>query len=520
MKNASLSATGKTDFSALSKAELIEMCARFQQQLDWFKRQLFGEKSEKRNFEAVPQQINMAAFFQDAVPALPESPKQTVTYQRGTAKKQSLDNAVTDAGLRFDERVPVEEIHLTPPELQGPDKDQYIIVDTHIRYRLAQKPGAYVVLKYLSPVIKHKPSQTLTTAAVPANVLDKSLADVSLLAGLMIDKFCYHLPLYRQHQRLEHSGIKLARSSLTTWVKRAIDLLRPIYDQQLAQILQSKILAIDETPIKAGREKKGKLKQGYFWPIFGEAEEICFTFATSRAQKHLFSQLGDFKGTLLSDGYSAYHRYTQTTQATHAQCWVHTRRYFEQALEHEPKGGATALDYIGALYHQEKQIREQGLEANAKRNHRQEHSRPLVDAFFTWVYEQRQRPDLLPMDPFLTALNYAHQRELALRTFLDDPQVPLDTNHLERALRVIPMGRKNWLFAWTEVGAEQIGIIQSLLVTCRLHLVNPYDYLVDVLQRVDRHPARQIEELTPRFWKQRFAQNLLRSDVFRGVKAG
>ncbi len=86
---------------------------------------------------------------------------------------------------------------------------------------------------------------------------------------------------------------------------------------------------------------------------------------------------------------------------------------------------------------------------------------------------------------------------------------------MERALRVIPMGRKNWLFSWTEVGAEHIGVIQSLLVTCRLHDVNPYDYLVDVLQRVSLHPASQVEQLTPRQWKQLFANQPLRSDLQR-----
>ena len=91
--------------------------------------------------------------------------------------------------------------------------------------------------------------------------------------------------------------------------------------------------------------------------------------------------------------------------------------------------------------------------------------------------------------------------------------MPIDTNHLERALRVIPMGRKNWLFCWSEVGAKHVGIIQSLLTTCRLHNVDPYTYLVDVLQRVALHPARSVIELTPRVWKERFADNPLRSDL-------
>lgn len=96
------------------------------------------------------------------------------------------------------------------------------------------------------------------------------------------------------------------------------------------------------------------------------------------------------------------------------------------------------------------------------------------------------------------------KRQHELKVFLSDSEVPMDTNHLEPALRVIPMGRKNWNICWTEIGAEHVGIIQSLLVTCKLHSVNPYEYLVDVLQRVSIHPASLVEELTPREWQTRF----------------
>ena len=111
------------------------------------------------------------------------------------------------------------------------------------------------------------------------------------------------------------------------------------------------------------------------------------------------------------------------------------------------------------------------------------------------------------------ALAYARNRRVALEVFLTDPAVPVDTNHLERTLRPIPMGRKNWNFCWTELGAKHVGILQSLLTTCRLHNVDPYDYLVDVLQRIDQHPAASVDQLTPRLWKEHFSKSPLRSDL-------
>jgi transposase len=121
---------------------------------------------------------------------------------------------------------------------------------------------------------------------------------------------------------------------------------------------------------------------------------------------------------------------------------------------------------------------------------------------------------LLPSSRFTKAANYALQRQEPLSVFLRDPNVSLDTNELERALRPIPMGRKNWLFCWTEVGARYAGIIQSLIQTCRMQGVDPYTYLVDVLQRIDTHPACQVHLLTPRLWKQNFSQNPISSDLF------
>ena len=236
-------------------------------------------------------------------------------------------------------------------------------------------------------------------------------------------------------------------------------------------------------PIKAGRKKKGQMQSAWYWPIYGEDDEICFTWSSSRGSAHIEQQLAGFEGVLLSDGYAAYDRYARNKpQITQAQCWAHTRRYFERAHKSDP-AAQEALTLIGGLYRVEQQIREKDLEGQKKLDYRSRHALPIADAFFAWCHQQRQRMDLV------------------------------NTNHLERALRVIPMGRKNWLFCWSEVGAKHVGIIQSLLTTCRLHNVDPYTYLVDVLQRVALHPARDVIELTPRVWKERFADNPLRSDL-------
>jgi transposase len=493
-------------------AQLSADLAAVKQQLDWFKRQLFGSKSEKRLDVDPAIQGNLLSALGVATPPPPkDEPEQRITYQR---RQKVRDGAVNDTGLRFGEDVPREVIRVTDPDMEAIPEDRRALIGEKVSYRLAQRPGSYVILEYTRPVYKLLEDQTILTTPAPANVLDNSVADVSFLAGMLIDKFCYHLPLYRQHQRLLQSGIQVSRSSLTTWVGRAIDLLRPIVDAQSEHLLQSRVLAMDETPIKAGRKKKGTMRQAYFWPMYGDADELVFQYAPSRAHAHVQAFLGDFSGTLLSDGYEAYAAYArQKDGVTHAQCWSHCRRGFETAQDSEPKAGEEALALIGALYRHEEIIRDRQLEGERKLAYRTQHSEPVVRAFWRWCDDQCHRPDLLPSSPLAKALNYARTRVTGLQVFLTDPRVPIDTNHLERGLRVIPTGKKNWLFCWTEIGADRVAVIQSLLVTCKLQGVDPYVYLVDVLQRISEHPARDVIDLTPRVWKTKFVHNPMESDL-------
>jgi transposase len=497
---------------------LLEENADLKRQVEWFKRQLFGRKSERRLREPDAQQLPLAGLLPGGTNPTdaPPPPTETVKAYQRRARLSSFADTPDESGLRFDSSVPVEVIELPNPELVGLTADEYEVIGEKVTYRLAQRPGAYVVLKYVRTVIKRKDTETVSCPPAPPAVLEKSWADVSVLAGLLLDKFRYHLPLYRQHQRLAHAGITLSRATLTQWVHRTADLLEPIYHSLLSSILQSQVLAIDETPIKAGRHAKGKLHLGYFWPISGDQDEVAFPFAASRAGAVVREALGSFCGVLVTDGYIVYDRFAQTVnRLVHAPCWSHTRRHFVDAERAEPALVAQALDRIGALYAHEAVIRQRGLEAEAKAAYRAAYGKPIVDAFFVWLKQILSTQPLLPSNPFTHAARYALEREQALKVFLEYPDVPLDTNHLEREIRAIALGRRNWLFCWTEVGARYVGIVQSLIASCRLQGVDPYIYLVDVLQRIDTHPAFEVHLLTPRLWKQHFAQNPLRSDLDR-----
>jgi len=488
------------------KARISEL----ETELKWFRNQIFGRKSERRLAEESKYiQLTLGSLLEEEAP--PVASETVKEYQRRIKPHNPVESGEDESKLRFSDDVPVQVIPLIPEEIQGlKEGKDYTVIDEKVTHRLAQRPASYVVLKYVRPVIKR--NDKIVSHPAPTGIFDKSFADVSFIAGALIDKFQYHLPLYRQHQRLAAAGITMSRQTLTNLVAGAAELITPIYYAQLSSILQSDVLAMDETPIKAGRADKGKLHQGFFWPLYGDKDEVAFPYGATRGLKQAKDILGEFAGTLVTDGYGVYSRYcSQVSEMTHATCWAHTRRKFIEAEDSDPVRSQKALRFIRVLYEIEETIRDR--EPDKILQIRREQSLLVVAEFFQWLKHELADLTLLPSSPFSKAASYAIERKVSLSVYLADPAVPIDTNHLERALRAIPMGRKNWLFCWTEVGAEYVGKIQSLLVTCRLHGVDPYTYFVDVLQRVSVTKASDVADLTPLRWKELFAQKTIRSDL-------
>jgi transposase len=439
----------------LAMAELLKIKDReivnLRRQVAWFQHKIFGQKSERRLPEPEGVQDTLDKAFA-ATPEVPVQNKKTLIASHvGTSKPKPVDGKDESALFFDDKKVPVQVIAVTNPEIDGLNPADY-------------------------------------------EVIDSSRADVSFIAG-----------------------IKVSRAWLTKLVFSSVSLFEPIYDALLDSIRSSRVKAMDEAPIKAGRAEPEEMKSAYFWPVYGEQDEICFLYYPSRSAKHVYdaSRLSPPAGAVLqTDGYAAYAQYAKNAGVTHAQCGAHSRRNIFDAQDIEPALAKEALDAIGALYVVEAQIRNEQLTGEAKRALRRENTKPVLKRFFAWIDQQFERQGFLPSSPFLGAQSYIRERRTPLSVYLDEPEISIDTNHLARALRVIPMGRRNWLFAWTKLGVKHVGIVQSLIVTCRLYDINPYDYFVDVLQRVGQHPASKVHELTPRLWKQLFADQPLRSDLY------
>ena len=235
-----------------------EHIARLEQRIAWFERQIFGEKSERRLIEPPPEQMALGEGLGQAAPAVEPTQPVAAHQRRRPAKTEGEEPA-----LFFDpERVPVQTIDVPNPEIDDLTPEAYEVIGEKLTHRLAQRPGSYVMLKYVRQVVKVHETAALSCPPAPAGVIEGGRADVSFVAGLVIDKFLYHLPLYRQHQRLLAAGIDVSRQWLTQQILAVALLLAPIVAAQLDAIRACRVKAMDETPIKAGRKGPGQLKTG------------------------------------------------------------------------------------------------------------------------------------------------------------------------------------------------------------------------------------------------------------------
>lgn len=475
---------------------LEKASSRLEEIVAWLQRQLFGVKSERQ----LPQDVKQLSLFEE----IEEAPASSVTikqYER-LARKTPTD-VLEGEDVRFEESVPVEEIIILPEEVKDLAESEYEVIGEKITTRLKQIPCTYSVVRTIRKTVKIKDTQKLLTAPAPEAVIDRSYADVSLLVGLVVDKFQYHQPLYRQHQKMKINGVHVSRSNLTKLVHRTVELLDPIYYSILSEIQQSETVAMDETPIKAGRKEHGKMKTAYFWPVYA-GEQVAFVYSSSRGHETIQKVLGSGCKKLMSDGYSAYEKYAKDRgDLIHAQCWAHARRkFFESGSPESEK----ILEIIRRLFKIEEELRQKEPE-DVLRKRRYE-SLPLVDECFLYLKEL-QYEKLIDKDSLLgKAVYYSLQREEGLRFFLEHADLPLSNNQIENQIRPVALGRKNWLFCWSEVGARYAAVAYTFIQCCKIQGINPWNYLADVLVRIDSHPACDVHLLTPKNWKNKFGKNI------------
>lgn len=480
-------------------AKLREEISFLKEQIEWFKRQIFGQKSEKFIDTQKSQQLYLDGFG-DLTKPDPEK-HNVATHERVKGNRNGQDK------ISIPENLPVERqvIDLPEEEKTCPETGKLLIkIGEDITSKLAYKPGSYFVKQIVRPkyALPQGGEGGIRTAPLPEGLLTRCQADESLLADILVKNFADHLPLYRQSEMLAREGINISRQVLTNWVVRCGMALKPLYVEMSRRVLESSNVFIDESPIDMLDPGKGKTHQAYMWVLVGgkaaDPPYRVYNFRTDRCHHNVLELLEGYSGVLHSDKYGAYETMANKKQIIWCPCWAHIRRKFEEAEGGDLEFRKHILRLIRHLFVLERVAWARSEEERLRI--RQEKEVPIIDRLIEEIKNKLIHGKILPKSKFREALGYFCSLIPHLKNYTMYAWARLDNNVAERAVRPLALGRKNWLFVGNEVGGEAAAVILSLVQTCRCLKINPREYLEDVMRRLMSHNSQKLEELLPDQW--------------------
>ena len=335
--------------------------------------------------------------------------------------------------------------------------------------------------------------------SLPIKPIEKGVPGPGLLAYVVTSKFADHLPLHRLESIFQRQGVELSRSTMCDWVAASARLLEPVVSVMKREILASRKIHTDDTTVPVLEKGRETTKTGRLWVYVGdtEHEHIVFEYTPDRTRDGPEKWLKGYRGYLQADAYKGYDGIYAGDQVIEVACWAHTRRKFFDAMASKSIQARIALAYIRVLYDLEK--RAVACEPDERRDLRQREARPILDTFKAWL--DAEAPLALPKEPLYAAIGYALAQWTALTRYLEDGILEIDNNRSERALRRVAIGRKNWMFAGSDEGGRRAAILYSLIASCSVLKLNPYEYLRDVLQQLVATETPNLASLTQRAWK-------------------
>ena len=493
-----------------------ELEAKYQMlffQMEQLKRLVYGAKSERFTSGQNPEQLQLFS------PPPTEEPASTIHVaahekKRTPAKKKP-------ARLLLPEHLEKREVIIEPDQ----DTTGMVKVSEERTNILMYTPAELYVKVLVRPYYKAKSTSANSTspessttqeestkiciAPMPSRFIEKCIADETLLAAIIADKYVDHLPLYRTRERLNRLGVLIPKSTMCGWVAQSADRLLPMFEKLVELVLKATYLMIDETrievqvkkpPAKRKKPKKSKTHRGYYWGYLAvEQQLLFFDYNSSRSATNPMARLKQYAGTIQTDAYEVYDQVSKAyPDLIHYHCLNHGRREFEKALANDQQLASHALQEIQILYAIERHAREQDWSVEQCYQIRQEKSKPVLEALYKWMEEQS--PKTLPKSPIGKAMGYMLKRKKTMMHYLTDGRLNIDTNPIENAIRPIAVGRKNYLFAGSHEAAQRGAMFYSFFACCKMHEVDPVAWLTDVMQRLPNHPINKIEELLPHLW--------------------
>jgi len=456
------------------------------------RRIIYGQKSERfvPAFADAQLELNLG----DEPLALVEGKKEHVEYDR--VVKQTVK--ITPHGRKeLSADLPRVEVVIEPQEdVTGLKK-----IGEEITEELEYKPGRLYVNRYVRPKYARPKDQGIVIGRLPNRPIEKGIPGPGLLAHIIVSKYMDHLPLYRQSQIFKREKVDIAVSTLSDWMKYTSELLKPLYELHIEQVLRAQYMMIDESPLKVmDKEKKGRTHLGYLWAYNDPlGRMVFFDYRPSRNREGPQEFLAEYNGHIQTDGYVVYDEFEARPGITLLGCFAHARRYFEQAKDNDRERAEWMLKAVQKLYLVEKKAREGNYSHEQRYLVRQEESMPILKEIKAWL--DKELLEVMPKSAIGKAIAYMYKRWSRLEKYVNDGRLEIDNNLVENAIRPIALGRKNYLFAGSHEGAKRAALFYSLLGTAKLHNVEPFEYLKDVLSRISDYPYKNLADLLPANWK-------------------
>ena len=479
--------------------ELLDRINILKEQLAVLKAKKFGRSSEKLDKQidliekALEEQESLLGFELKTGITLEEESR-----EKGKAKRKKLPAHLFR-----------EDVILEPePKCESCGGETFRRIGEDISEVLEHIPESFKVIRYIRPRCACTTCDNITQAYVPSKVIDKGKPGPGLLAHIFTQKFCNHLPAYRQSQIYAREGVELSRSTISSWLGQGAKLLEPLADKIREYIFAANQIHGDDTPVKVLDPGKGETKTGRIWAYVKDGRPsndlspvaACYYYSSDRKGARPEEHLKDFTGTLHADAYSGYNKLyinEDNPDATinEAGCWAHARRkFYDITIANDKANIAFAvLEKIGEIYQVESEAR--GLDPGKRLEIRQEKSVKLVNELFTGF--RKAYSQLPKKSSTAKAIAYAINNEKALKIFLVDGNIEIDNNAAERALRSVAIGRKNWLFAGSDNGGKAAAIIYTLIETAKLNGINPVKYLHKVFSVIQDYNSTKLEDLLP-----------------------
>lgn len=499
-----------TEANAKHMEQLFGMQVKIDQllaQIAWFTRQFFGRKSEKLA-HLDPNQLSLFETLAAEQERLEEIEAARIVAQ-SEIQTPLLEKKRASSNRKLLENLPVVEV-LIEPELV--DMNIYKRIGEERTRTLEFEPGKLFVREIIRPKYGLKDNTipaaegqlSVIIAPLPLLPINKGLPGASLLSEVLLQKYEYHVPFYRQIRQFHHLGVKISENTLNGWFKPVSELLKPLYEELKKEILLTDYIQVDETTLPVINKESHQAKKEYLWIVRSVMKKLVFFHYDegSRSQATVATLLKSYNGYLQSDGYAAYNVFDKMDDVCLVSCMAHKRRKYETALSENQSLAQYALKEIQQLYRIEQMAEEQNLSFEQRAELRQRLAAPILLSLETWM--EKTYKTVLPKSLMGQAIAYSYSLWPRMKHYLKDGRLMIDNNGAENAIRPIALSRKNFLFCGNHQAAENTAIICSLLASCKESKVNPREWLTDIIAKMPYYQKpsanKKLSELLPHRW--------------------